>query len=191
MQSRVVACDDGVVRKLGWRSGFTLVSCILWDVVEGKPLDATLAPVRVDGLDASDIIAGLVEVLRAPTAPLVVDSVTIAGFNIVNPYSIMKAVGSPVVYVYKYMPSLERLLGGLEKAGLPLMGIRARVIKEVVSSVKPVKTARGVVYMAVMGMNLNEAVSLVEKLQVYSRIPEPLRLAHYTASEASLLLSPS
>ena len=190
MQGRVVACDDGVVRKLGWGSGFTLVSCILWDVVEGEPVDAALAPIRIDGLDASDVIVGLVEVLRAPGSPLIVDSVTIAGFNVVNPLTIMKVVASPVVYVYKYMPSLERLLGGLEKAGLPLSEVRARVIELVVSSVRPVETRRGVVYMAAMGMSFRDAASLIEELQVYSRIPEPLRLAHYTASEASLLLSP-
>ncbi len=191
MNGRVVACDDGIVRKLGWGSGFTLVSCILWSLEGGGPVTAALAPVRVDGLDATDVIAGLVEVLQAPRSPLIVDSVTIAGFNVVNPYGIVESVGSPVVYVYKYMPSLERLLGGLEKARLPLTKVRARVIEAVVSSVKPAETRRGIVYLGVVGMQFDVAVKLVEKLQVYSRTPEPLRIAHYTASEASLLLYPS
>ncbi len=186
----MVACDDGIVRKLGWGSGFTVVACIAWSIEASRPLSASIAPVRVDGLEASSIVAALIEEVGARGAPLLLDSVTIAGFNVVSPRTVMKLVGSPVIYVYKYMPSLESLRRGLMSSRLPLLDIRLRIVESVVASVKPVETRRGRLFISVWGLPgyVGAAKRLVELCQVHARTPEPLRIAHFTASGASRAL---
>ena len=186
-ESLVAACDDGVVRKLGWGSGFTVVACVSWSIRESRPLSASIAPVRVDGLDASSIIAALVEEVGAAGAPVLLDSVTIAGFNVVSPASIIRLAGSPVIYVYKYMPSLANLRRGLESSRLPLSGLRLKIIEAVISRINVVETRRGKLYMSVWGLpgGVEAAIRLVEACQVHARTPEPLRVAHFTASGVS------
>ena len=186
----VVGCDDGVVRKLGWMSGETLVACVKWGLRPPRPAGIAMAPVRVDGLDATSIVMGLMEVLGARGCPLVLDSLTVAGFNLVSPGSLFKAMGSPVIVVYTYRPSYERLEEGLRRSGLPHAELRLRVLSLVESSVR-VETPKGPLYMIARGISVREAVRLVAELQVHARKPEPVRVAHYTASEAVRALRPS
>jgi endonuclease V-like protein UPF0215 family len=169
-------------------TGYTVVACILWSLGEGRPLSAALGLVRVDGLDASSIVSGLVARLGALGAPVMLDSVTIAGFNVVSPMTVERLTGSPVIFVYKYRPNAERLGEGLRAAGLPFSGLRERVIRFVVERVRAVETKRGTLYMFAWGLSIEDAVKLVEASQERARMPEVLRAAHYTASEASRLL---
>ena len=181
----VVACDDGHVRKLG--TGCTIVSCILWDLEEG-PITSSSRPVRVDGLDASSVIAGIIQEL-GPTGyrlkALLLDSITIAGFNVVSPSTIEKLAGLPTIIIYKYKPSLGRLLAPLRE-NFSDWELRARVIA-VVDTAHEVETGRGKLYVISWGLGIGRARALIERLQFYSRVPEPLRMAHYLASSLSRL----
>ncbi len=181
----VVACDDGYVKKLG--QGYTIVSCIYWNLDKG-PLASSSRPVRIDGLDASSIIAGIIQRLRLSGLKpevLLLDSVTIAGFNVVSPSTIERVADVPTVIVYKYKPSLERLLKPLRKK-FGDWKLRARVVA-IVSEAREVETLRGKLYVILWGLSASEALALVDRLQLYSRIPEPLRMAHYLASSTSRL----
>ncbi|BAN89838.1 uncharacterized conserved protein [Aeropyrum camini SY1 = JCM 12091] len=179
-----MGCDDGRVEKLGPEAGFTIVACISWDARLRTPVDGALGLVRVDGVDASSVLAGLVLKLGAAGKPVLLDSLTIAGFNIVSPPALERLVGSPVLAVYNYRPSMERLVAGLRSSGLPLAGERMRVLSLVEGAVEA-ETPRGTVYLVAWGMEAPEAVRLAVETQVYGRKPEPVRIAHYTASEAS------
>ncbi len=186
MARGVVACDDGVVAKLG--RGYTLVSCIYWLVGVG-PVGADFAWVRVDGLDASSVISYLVAGLGrfGPVDLVMLDSVTIAGFNLASPASIYRLTGVPVVVVYKYKPSLARLASAVVNVGMH--EVRLRVLR-VVEDAMEVVTRRGRLYIIVWGASLDRVVRVVEGLQFYGRVPEPLRLAHYLASATSSILNP-
>jgi len=182
----VVACDDGRVEKLG--GGFTVLACILWD---GRPLDVELGLLRVDGLEASSVVAYLTASLALrsslPIRALLLDSLTIAGFNVVSPATVMRLAGVPVVVVYKYKPSSSRLEGALRKHFRD-WSLRMRVLKLVDEAVE-VNTRRGPLYIIPWGVSVEEARRVVEETQVYARTPEPLRIADMIASEVTLHLS--
>jgi endonuclease V-like protein UPF0215 family len=180
----VVACDDGYVRKLG--EGYTVVACIDWVIGRG-PASASTRPVRVDGLEAGSIIAGILgEALQVfDVKALLLDSLTIAGFNLVSPSTIERLVGVPTLVVYKYKPSPERLIRTVREKFAD-WAIRARVVS-LVGEAREVETRRGRLYVIPWGMGLGEAAEIIGRLQLYSRVPEPLRLAHYMASSVSRL----
>lgn len=187
----VVACDDGRVRKLGWRSSKTIVACVKWRISPPKPVNAALGTISVDGLDATSIVSHMIAgQLLCYGCPLLVDSLTIAGFNIISPPGVKSLAGSPTIAVYNYKPSLESLRRGLLASSLPFLEERLRVL-ELLSNSTRASTGRGVIYIVAWGLGREEAISIVESTQVHARKPEPLRIAHYTASEASLALEAS
>ena len=180
----VVACDDGRVRKLG--QGFTTYACISF-TRDLRPLDVHIGLLKVDGLEASSIIAtSSLMVSRGRPFALLLGSLTIAGFNVVSPATVMKLTGSPTLVVYTYRPSFERLRPAFER--LPHRELRARILR-VVDEARRVLTPRGELWVLAWGIGLDEARNLIVSLQEHSRVPEPIRVAHNVASEASLILN--
>lgn len=165
------------------RTRYTVASCVSWD---GAPSGVSLGLLRVDGLDASSIIPYLaLRASRGRPCAVLLDSVTIAGFNVASPGAISRLAGAPVIIVYNYRPSRERLEAGLRRLGDG--GARSRAISIVDSAVE-VDTRQGRVYIVAWGVDLEAARDIVEECQVHSRTPEPVRMAHKIASEMSRLL---
>ncbi len=179
---RVAACDDGEVRKLG--AGYTIAACISWDSSAGVD-GIAFSPIHVDGLDATGIVSFLAASLGRVEAVLL-DSLTIGGFNVVSPATLHEATGAPVAVVYTYEPSLERLRRGLSSAGLPCSSVRERILR-LVEARRRIQTPRGPLYIVTWppGTPLE---GLVSRLVIYDRKPAPLRAAHYIASALSRLL---
>jgi endonuclease V-like protein UPF0215 family len=98
----------------------------------------------------------------------------------------MKLTGSPTLVVYTYRPSFERLRPAFER--LPHRELRARILR-VVDEARRVLTPRGELWVLAWGIGLDEARNLIVSLQEHSRVPEPIRVAHNVASEASLILN--
>lgn len=178
----VVACDDGFVEKLG--EGYTVVACILWD---GKPVDLELNIVKVDGLEASATIAYALTKLKlrnnVELKALLLDSITIAGFNIASPPTITKLSGVPVIVAYKYKPSSARLEEALRKH-FKDWELRMRVLK-LVDRTTEISTRKGRLHILTWGVSLGEAIRIIENTQIHARTPEPLRIADMVAYEAS------
>jgi len=183
---RVLACDDGVVRKLG--SGHTLLTCVSWEEGVGVTGLAFL-PVTVDGLDGTSAAVFMARHLAYPRGVdlVLLDSLTLAGFNVVSPASLHEATGAPVAVVYTYKPSLERLARGLEAARLPYASVRLRVLS-LVERARRVETPRGPLYLVEWPPGADTLPAIV-KSQVYDRRPAPLRAAHYISSALSRLLT--
>ncbi len=183
----IVACDDGRVPKLGKDAGCTIASCIAW--AKGEVVGVAFHPLRIDGLDATPVIEYLVLASSrgAEIQAVLLDSLTIAGFNVVSPPHLVDSVGAPLLVVYKYPPSPERLAEGLRRADLPYRSLRERVLATLAHS-RRVETRRGTLYILAFGSGLEDAVGLVESLQGRDRVPVPLRLAHYISSALSELL---
>lgn len=183
----LVACDDGVVKKLGRGSGRVIVACVSWSLdygSPGAPSSVLITTVETDGLDATSIVAAAAFELSGPRNVLLLDSVTIGGFNIVSPEAYRLLTRGEVVIIYTRRPRLHRILAALEKSKSDLGGVKRRVIEAVVRRITKVKTARGHLYIY-STIQLEEAVKLVTLTQAHARKPEPLRVAHYTASAAS------
>jgi len=179
----VVACDDGRVKKLG--QGFTTYVCISFDL-DLNPINIDIGLLKIDGLEASSIIAYSASLASLGRAfVLLLDSLTIAGFNVISPATIMKLSGAPTVVVYSYKPSFKRLYSAFSR--LSFSNLRERVLG-IVDLAKHIETPKGELWILTWGIEEDFAKYLIKKLQVHSRVPEPLRIAHGVASEASLLL---
>ena len=183
----VVACDDGIVLKLG--GGYTVEACIAWG--PRGPEEAAFLPVHIDGLDATGQVCMMARVLSARmggSEAVLLDSLTTAGFNIVSPATVSRCAGAPVIVAYKRRPRLGRIRAALEKH-FPDYLLRWRVLR-LLREVERVETRLGPLYLVTWGVGKREAGALVERYQYRSRMPEPLRLAHLFASEISRLLIP-
>jgi len=186
MEKRVViACDDGVVNKLG--GGWTIISCVLWRRGEG-PVRIGHLPVHIDGLDASGQVAYIASALSngLDVEGVLFDSITTAGFNLISPPQVQRAARAPVIILYKRRPRWTRILAALERHFSDAW-LRLRVIS-LVRDVVQLSTRRGVLYAILWGLSSGKAVELIEKYQVAGRMPEPLRFVHLYASALSRVL---
>jgi len=148
-----------------------------------EPLSAGLGMIRVDGLDASSLLAYTIRKITGGRVDyILLDSLTIAGFNVVSPATLSKLLGVPVIVVYTYEPSYRRLSSAARR--LPSFTLIDKVLK-LVSHARRITTRRGDLYLLPWGLDLEEAKQAVELFQLYSRKPEPLRAAHYLASASS------
>ena len=182
---RVIACDDGVVRKLG--GGATLYLCTYWS---GGPRGFAALPIHIDGLDATSQACFMLKHLSAnhgrPDA-ILLDALTAAGFNIISPPSLSRCVGLPVIVVYKRMPRLGRIRRAVMH--LEDWTIRWRVL-QVLEKTKRVDTSKGPLYILAWNTSIEEAGRLLESLQTVARMPEPLRFVNLFASTLSAILIP-
>ncbi len=183
---RVIACDDGVVKKLG--EGVTIIACLSWSNENGLE-DLAFLPVRVDGLDASSILSYLVAVVSPGRSvdAILLDSLTIAGFNVVSPDTLYRTRKAPIVVVYTYRPSYRRLSRGLEASGLPLRSIRSRILRLVDNHTR-IDTPLGELFVVVWRASIEDAQRVVVEAQGRDRKPIPLRLAHYISSALSRII---
>lgn len=184
----VVACDDGYIDKVGEGSR-TIVACISWKGSKpGAPVDAKLSVIKVDSAGTTSIISWLSSSLAAPRKPLLLlDSITIAGFDVVSPTAFKKLTGGDLIAVYSREPRRKKLLEALEFSNAELKRAKERVLLWMLDTLKPIDTVRGRLYIA-STLDHETAVRIVEELQGHARKPEPLRVAHYTASRTSLEL---
>lgn len=132
--------------------------------------------VEVDGLDAtSKILEGMgeekVEVLIAGSMP-------IAGFNLINAKEIFERRKVASIFILEKEPNMGAVKEALIKH-FEDWKERLAVLEEV--SINRVQTLKGEVILGVMGMELEEAVKIVEETTIFGKTPEPLRLAKILA----------
>ncbi len=175
-----------MVRKLG--EGYTIASCVRWG--RGGLEEFAFLPISVDGLDATSILSFMVASLawNGDVEAILLDSLTIGGFNIISPDTLYRTAGAPVVVVYTYKPSLLRLERGLRAASLPLTSVRLRILS-LVESARRIETRMGPLYVVTWPERVEGLRRLLEEYQVRDRKPAPLRAAHYISSSLSTLLT--
>ncbi len=147
------------------------------------PKDLRIGRVRVDYDDVNSKVIELVSDLGS-TDLVILDGVTYAGFNVVDPDVVSNELGIPVITFFHYELNLRRIEYALNKH-FPDGNRRLKVIKKVYLSSVDVPTPWRRVRIYVVGMPLNEAVRTLKKLQTVSPIPEPLRIADIVASGIS------
>jgi len=177
----VAACDDGVVDK---GSVYTVVACVFYR--ERFPVSVRLGCMRVDGLDSTSILGGLI----GSDADLVfLDTIVYAGFNIVSLPGLKRVTGSDVIAFYPYEPSYERLSKPV-KRHLSNARVRLELLRQLFH-IRSLETRRGRVYTVDTLEDDGSVKGWVEKYQFFSPVPEPLRVAHMVASQASRLVYPT
>ncbi len=177
---KAVGVDDGYFpikcKELRCRTIVAVVLC------EGlTPVDVTIEPVTVDGLDGTEAAARSVRRLASAPQIIFTDGVTVAGFNIIDPEALSREVSVPVIAVFKHELSLSKIRVALEKHFTDWR-VRFDVIRRVYGASKPLVTPWRKIRVSVFGMDLSRALDAIIALQNTSPLPEPLRLADIIAS---------
>jgi len=177
---RVLGIDDGV---------FTPHSNELVDVVGivyrgGYWLDGFMhTKVRVDGLDATEKLAEMITSSPhySQLRVIMLNGVTLAGFNVVDIGELCQRVKLPVVAVTRDKPDFEDIKKALQN--LPHSEKRWRAIEKAGKMIK-VRTRNGEepVYVHVAGLSEEDAKRILKSTSTRSNVPEALRVAHIIAS---------
>lgn len=178
----IEAYDDGFfpVYYKGGR-GFTFIVGV---EVEGvsRVLDVTWATVRVDQNTTINTIIDMSRLLRGEVVLL--DGVTYAGFDVVDPDYLNYATGKGVIVIQTHELNLDRVKKALSEHFVDWVE-RYRVIEETYKKMILVNTPWRVIRAYIKGLDVDEAIGLVKKTCIYSPIPEPLRIADKIASALS------
>jgi endonuclease V-like protein UPF0215 family len=181
---RVLGVDDGV---------FTPHSNELVDVVGvvyrgGYWLDGFMhTQVHVDGMDATEKLAEMIT--NSPhyhqLRVVMLNGVTLAGFNVVDIGELYKRVKVPVVAVTRDKPDFDDIKKALQN--LPKSLERWKAIEKA-GKIMKVRTREGEepVYVHVAGISEEDAKRILRSTSTRSNIPEALRVAHIIASGLAL-----
>ena len=141
------------------------------------------AEITIDGLDATEKIAAMIESspYYGELRVVVLDGVTFAGFNVVDISKLSRRIELPVISVARKKPDLEEIRSALKN--LPDFKIRWRAMENA-GKLFEVETRRGEnpVYMHIAGILREDAEKIMKKTSTRSLIPEALRVAHIIAS---------
>jgi endonuclease V-like protein UPF0215 family len=145
-------------------------------VCSGTRLDIVVRGyVRRDGTDATDTMIRLVrERSLVHVRAVLLQGITVAGFNVVDVHALNAELGMPVLVVVRRRPRMELFLNAMQ--ALPGFELR-RALVEAAGEPEPL---RGV-WVQRVGLTRAEAERLLERTTVHGNIPEPLRLAHIIA----------
>lgn len=141
--------------------------------------------VAVDGVDANDeIIKALsksrfLEQIRA----VMVDGVTLAGFNVMDINGLADSLCIPVITVTRERPDMESIQAALSKH---FDDWEERLRKITSMPITAMENGGLPAFISFAGIKQEEAEALVRKTTVKGAVPEPLRMAHIIASGVTL-----
>lgn len=156
------------------RGAVTIVGAVFAD----RRFDGVLmAEVEKDGTDATAVLAATITGSRfhEHVQLVLLQGVTLAGFNVVDATALQAQVDRPVLVVARRQPDLAAVRRALEER-IPGGHARWRVIEQL-GAMEPC----GGVYVQRVGLSAEAARAVVERLAIHGRIPEPLRVAHLIA----------
>lgn len=174
---RVLGVDDG---PFTWEDARADVVGVLMRA--GAYVEAVLrSSVRVDGDDATQVVAGMVARSRYAEAVqvLMLDGVTLGGFNVVDLDALHGALEVPILTVTRDPPDKPAIEAALRKH---FDDAERRIALLQRHALERVETAHNPVWVKRLGMSAEEARDLVRATTVRGALPEPLRLAHLIAA---------
>jgi hypothetical protein len=170
---RVLGIDDGPFDKS--RDKDVLLVGVVYR--GGQFMDGILSThARVDGDDATDVIARLVNKskFKPQLRALFLHGIAVGGFNIIDLPALHRRTRLPVIVVVRDYPNFEDIYAALRKLG------QERKIGLIEQLPKPVQAGR--IWMQAVGISRVSAERLVKVTSTRSEIPEPLRAAHIIAA---------
>lgn len=171
--SNVVGFDDAPFERTH-RGDVGLVGVVftrtrLDGVITGK--------VRRDGRNAAERMASmlLASPFHAHVRAVLLQGITVAGFNVVDVHELADRVGRPVLVVARRAPDLKVVRRTLQRA-VPGWERKWKLIQQA----GPMEPMHGV-WVQRVGLGPKQATRLLEELTVHGKLPEPLRVAHLVA----------
>jgi hypothetical protein len=146
----------------------------------GNYLDGLLSfKIKRDGKDATEKIIKAVKKTKhlGQLQLIMIDGITLAGFNLADIQEICKKTKLPVIVIMRKKPEMSKFLQALtrfNKQGWKAVEKAGRIFK--------VKVNKKPLYIQLAGINIKQAISILNLTCLHSDIPEPLRVAHLIAS---------
>lgn len=140
--------------------------------------------VEIDGRDSTDKI---VEMIRSSThykqlRVIMIDSITVAGFNVVDLQRLHQETRLPVIAITREKPNEEEVKAALKN--LPDWEERWRIIEKA-GNINEIQVRGTKLYAHTAGMALEDAEEIVRVSSTRANFPEPLRVAHLLAQGLS------
>lgn len=176
-QLRVLAFDDGPFSFTDEKVALVGVLVRLPSYVEA----VMVGEVEVDGTDANDVIAKLIQDSRYKGQPKLVmlDGAAVGGFNVVDIDRLSARTGLAYATVTRDRPDMGAVEIAL-KNNFPDWEQRLAVLER--RGPREVDTGHKPVYVDCAGIGFDGAVQIIKKTIVRGAIPEPLRIAHLIAT---------
>jgi uncharacterized protein len=177
--SNVIGFDDAPFER--GKSGKV---ALVGTVCSGTRLDIVVrGHVEQDGSDATQVMAELVrEKKLVHVRGVLMQGITMAGFNIVDIHALAEELALPVLVVMRRRPKMQQFLDALAKVE------HAEHKRHVLDKAGPIE-ACGKLWVHRAGLSLEEGRDLIERTTLHGSIPEPLRLAHIIAGGTTLGVS--
>jgi uncharacterized protein len=174
---RIIAWDDGPFMSKS-KGRDTLVGVIFRG---GKYIDGLLkTDVEIDGIDATEKIVEKILATRHKDLRIVMlDGITLAGFNTVDIREIHDKTGLAVIAVSRKKPDLEKFLSALKK--LPEYERRLKCVKSA-GSISSICVKNKKVHFQSYGIRKEDAKRVIIQTSALGVMPEPLRVAHLIAT---------
>lgn len=148
----------------------------------GKFLEGIIIKeVEIDGFDSTGRIIEMAMDSRHKDQLKVIllDGVTVAGFNVIDLDKVADETGLQVLAVSRRKPDKEKFLEALENVS---DSERRRETVEKAGEVKKYSSEEGEIYFQYKGMDEDRARSILEISCTRSLIPEPIRVSHMIGS---------
>ncbi len=171
--SHVIGIDDAPFERS--HRGQVLV---VGAVFAGARLEGVLTgQVWRDGVNATRVLAERILASRHRThlQAVLLQGITLGGFNVVDIHALQQRVGLPVLTVTRHPPALE----SIRRALLDHVPGGARKWR-LIEAAGPMEKMAGV-YVQRAGIGPAEAARLIASTQLHGKLPEPLRVAHMIA----------
>jgi len=172
---RILAIDDSAL--LGER--IMIVGVVFRG---GGWMDGVLrSEITRDGMDATDVITEMVTATKhyPQIRVIMLDGVTYGGFNVVDITGLQSRTGLPVIAVMRAEPDMARIRDAMQN--LPDADLRWQSILNA-GAIAEIKVHEGSLYIQCAGIEITDAMKIVQLATTHSHIPEPLRAAHLIAT---------
>ncbi len=131
--------------------------------------------ITVDGDDSESSLLEIMSSSLGQSANLIMtDGITFGGFNLIDPESISRSTGKPVVTITRKMPDIDTMKSAIMKH----LGDKKKV--EILEGLTPerIETGSGaVLYCNYSSITKNDVKRLLTKTIRQGYIPEPVRMA--------------
>lgn len=174
---RVLGVDDGPFnRAIERRTVLVGVMTRFDGYVEG----IVTRDVEIDGNDSTDSILSMFDAhFSSQIDYVILNGITFAGFNICDMNEINNATGVPVISITRRKPDILSMRDAIKKH---FMDHERRIEILMKTENCEIRLKNGqILYVNVAGLDIDQAIEVIEKSIVRGNIPEPVRLAHMVA----------
>jgi endonuclease V-like protein UPF0215 family len=148
----------------------------------GQYLECVLKrQISIDGDDATYVCKDIIRKSRhrKQLKALLLDGITLGGFNIVDIEKVYNDTGLPVITITRDEPDFEKIKSALQKN---FSDWKTRFDLINTGEIYKIKTRHNPIFIKCAGVDVEEAKEIIKLSTIRGVIPEPIRLAHLIAS---------